>query len=256
MSLPRTLRRSKLYRTMVEGTLRFLIEQVGEVDGVFPEEGQLSSDFALRRAAGNGIELAGVLAFRASPVWVMAALADISGASRHLIGEIARTLQDEGLLEPGTDFRDVDHILDGLERTAGQVADTVNTPPLDIAGLRKDLTEIRRRLGSIPPDRLPSADLLGQLWRELREESAAQDRSVFQLSSLMALAAARRVPGGIRWFSRSALTAARRGGQVVAGVLLEDYRTTLGRPSYQNNAPLGETHSPLLPGHILLNRPK
>jgi len=45
-----------------------LIEQVGEVEGAYPAEGQLSEDFAVRRAAGNGIELAGILAFRASPV--------------------------------------------------------------------------------------------------------------------------------------------------------------------------------------------
>ena len=43
---------------MVEGTLRFLIETVGEVEGAFPEQGNLAPDFALRRAAGNGIEMA------------------------------------------------------------------------------------------------------------------------------------------------------------------------------------------------------
>ena len=53
--LPAPLRRTKLYQNLVEGTLRFLIEQVGEVEGAYPPESRLADDFAVRRAAGNGI---------------------------------------------------------------------------------------------------------------------------------------------------------------------------------------------------------
>src|SRR5213594_1339192 len=96
VSIPQTIRRSQLYRNLVEATLRFLIEQVGQVKGVYPGEDKLSEDLLLRRAAGNGVELIGILAFRASPVWVLAALADASGAGRYLIREIATSLQEEG----------------------------------------------------------------------------------------------------------------------------------------------------------------
>ena len=81
-ALPVALRRTRLYRSMVETTLRFLIEQVGEVEGVFPPGTKLAENFLVRRTAGNGIELIGILTFRASPVWVLAALADLSGAGR------------------------------------------------------------------------------------------------------------------------------------------------------------------------------
>src|SRR5262245_12306984 len=92
VTIPAAVRRSQLYQNLVEATLRFLIEQVGEVKGVYPGEKSLSEDFLLRRGVGNGIELIGVLAFRASPVWVLAALADVSGAGRYLIREICGTL--------------------------------------------------------------------------------------------------------------------------------------------------------------------
>src|SRR5262245_49887344 len=88
VTIPLAIRRGRLYQNLVEATLRFLIEQVGQVEGVFPGEEKLSEDFLVRRTAGNGIELIGILAFRASPVWVLAALADASGAGRHLIREI------------------------------------------------------------------------------------------------------------------------------------------------------------------------
>src|SRR5262252_6746383 len=99
VAIPKTIRRSQLYRNLVEATLHFLIEQVGQVEGVYPGEEKLSEDFLVRRAAGNGIELMGILTFRASPVWVLAALADASGAGSLLIREITQSLKDEGLLD-------------------------------------------------------------------------------------------------------------------------------------------------------------
>jgi hypothetical protein len=228
VAVPAAVRRTSLYRNMVEGTLRFLIETVGEVEGTFPEEGKLGPEFALRRAAGNGIEMAGILAFRASPVWVMAALADVSGAGRQLIQEIARSLKEEGLLEPDTEFETVDHILTGLEDASGRVADAVNTPPLDVASLRKEWHEIQTRVRKIPPSRLPTAERLWDGWRDLRAEAAAQERSVFQLSSLMAVSALGSLPESARWLSSSAATAAKSTGQMFASPLLDHYRDTLG----------------------------
>ena len=226
-ALPMALRRTNLYRTMVEGTLRFLIETVGEVDGTFPEAGKFDEDFLLRRAAGNGIEMAGILAFRASPVWVLAALADVSGASRMLIREIAGSLKEEGLLDPDTEYETVDHVLAGLELVSGRVAEAVNTPPLDVAGLRREWREIEARVRTIPPERMPSAERVWEGWRELRVESAAQGRSVFQMSSLMAVTALGSLPAGVRWLSLSAATAAKSTTDVFAGALLDHYRDTL-----------------------------
>ena len=88
-TLPSNIRRTQLYRAMVDLTLRFLIEDVGQVKGVFPAHGRLGEDFLLRRTAGNGIEAIGLLTFRASPVWVFAAIADVTGAGKTLIREIA-----------------------------------------------------------------------------------------------------------------------------------------------------------------------
>ena len=53
VSTPQTIRRSQLYRNLVDATLRFLIEQVGQVKGVYPDEGELSEDFLVRRAAAG-----------------------------------------------------------------------------------------------------------------------------------------------------------------------------------------------------------
>jgi hypothetical protein len=225
VAVPPSVRRTRLYQNMVESTLRFLIEQVGQVEGTYTEEGKLAENFAMRRAAGNGIELVGVLAFRASPVWVMAALADLSGAGRHLIREISDSLKQEGLLEPDAKFETVDQLLDGLERSSARIAETINTPPLDVAGLRADWEAIRADVARTPA---PAVESIERLWRDLQAEAAAQGRSVFEMSSLMALSAVRSLPSNVVWLSRSAVLAARRTGLVLGETLLGHYRQTLG----------------------------
>src|SRR2546429_45140 len=95
VALPASVRRTTLYRTMVEVAPRFLIEEVGQVEGVCPSGDQLAGNFLLKRAASHGIELLGILAFHASPVWVLAALADVTGGGKRLIQEIADELKQE-----------------------------------------------------------------------------------------------------------------------------------------------------------------
>ncbi len=227
VAIPKTLRRSQLYRNLVETTLRFLIEQVGQAKDVYPGEENLSEDFLVRRATGNGIELLGILTFRASPVWVLAALADASGAGRFLVHEITASLKEEGLLERGTEFNTVDEMLLGLEASAGRLAASVNMPPLDVKSLREEWNALRGDLARIPPRQLPGKQALGDLWKEMQQEAARQNRSVFQVFSLMAISAIKSVPEKARWLSASARSAALKTGTAVGGILLQDYRTSL-----------------------------
>jgi len=228
VTLPAAVRRTRIYQTMVETTLRFLIEQVGEVEGAYPPEGKLAENFLLQRTVGDGLDFVGLLAFHASPVWVLAALADISGTGRQLIDEITGSLKDEGLLDRATTFENVDQVLDGLEKTAGQLAQSLRFPPLDVPGLRKEWQALKEAARTIPPRSLPSSDDVRGQWEELKQEAAGQKRSVFEISTLMALSAVRAVPENLMWLSRCARTATRRTGKLFAEGLLDHYRVTLG----------------------------
>jgi hypothetical protein len=61
----------------------------------------------------------------------------------------------------------------------------------------------------------------------LKATAAAEGRPVFQVSTLMALAAVGRIPENLLWLSRCAKGAARRTGQILAGVLLDHYSATM-----------------------------
>ncbi|HUK18834.1 MAG TPA: hypothetical protein VLW65_20580 [Bryobacteraceae bacterium] len=227
VALPASIRRTTLYRTMVDVTLRFLIEEVGQVEGIYPTEQTLAGNFLLKRTASHGIELLGILAFHASPVWVLAALADATGGGRKLISEISQALKEEGLLEGGARFETMDQMLDGLETTSQHLAVTLNLPPADIAGLRREWQRLKEELRTIPPKSIPAIDRVQAVWDKLRQEAAAQRRSVFTVSSLLALSTLRRVPANMLWLSRAARSAALRTGKVLGETVLDHYIETL-----------------------------
>ena len=226
VALPASVRRSQLYTNMVDATLRFLTEEVGGAEAVAGAEA-LPENFLIRRTAGNAVEMLGIVAFRASPVWVLAALADFSGAGRRLLPEIAGALKAQGLLEKDAEFASVDELLDGLERTSTHLAATINTPPLDVATLRREWETIRKEARALQPSGLPSRETVGAIWQQLKDESRRQNTTVFQMSSMMAIETVRALPERARWLSASARVGAARTGHVFASALLEHYKTTL-----------------------------
>ena len=225
--LPDGVRRTRLYQNLVDTTLRFLIEQVGGVEGTYPKAAPLPEDFLKRRTAGNVIEALGIVAFRASPVWVLAALADVCGMGRQLIPEIAASLKEHNLLDKDTQFTSVDQILDGLEHTSSRLAETINTPPLDVLTLRQELKALREEARGLTPSALPSRETVTGLWTQLQAEAARQQRSVFETSSMLAISAVKTLPDNARWLSASAVVGASKTGHIVASALLDHYRATL-----------------------------
>lgn len=226
-ALPARLRHTTLYRTMVEVTLRFLIEEVGQVEGVYPTEETLAGNFLLKRTASHGIELLGIFAFHASPVWVLAALADATGGGRKIIADIAQSLKDDGLIQSDARLETVDQMLDGLEATSRHLAVTLNLPPVDTASLRREWSRLKDEISSIPPKRLPAAENIQAVWDKLQAEAAQQGRPVFMVSSVMAVSALRRLPSNALWLSKAARSAARSTGKLFGETILDHYIETL-----------------------------
>jgi hypothetical protein len=227
VALPASVRRTTLYRTMVDVALRFMIQEVGQVEGIYPSEGKLAENFLLQQTASYGISLLGILAFQASPIWVLAALADATGGSRKLMSEISQALQEEGLLDSSAHFDTMEQVLDGLEKTSGHLAATLNLPPVDIAGLRREWSRLKEGLQSIPPRNIPALERVERMWEDVRDSAKQQGRSVFVVSSLMAVSSVAHVPANVLWLSRAARTAARRTGKVLGEAILDHYGEVL-----------------------------
>ena len=184
--LPGWLRRTRLYRAIVAGTLRIAIELVGGATGVLPPDKVTAQELAVRKAAGTGIELAGLMFVGWSPLWLFAATADLTGGARTYLQALVSELRRDGLLPEDADIASVDELLDTLEDTSGLVAESLDVPPLNVDDLRASWQGLRQHARE-----LPDTDRLADLYAELRQVAEREGQTLRSVSSLLAAGALR-----------------------------------------------------------------
>jgi hypothetical protein len=160
---------------------------------------------------------------------VLAALADVAGFGRPLIPEIAESLSKEGLLGPEGSFATMEQLLSGLERSSGQLAESIHAPPLDVAGLREEWRKFAAEARRLPAPQLPSTGAIARVWQDLRTTAEREQRSVFEVSSLLAVSAVGALPERARVLSKAAAIVLKHGGAAVSNALLEHYRLSLAQ---------------------------
>ncbi len=184
--LPGWLRRSRLYRAIVAGTLRVAIELVGGATGVLPPDEVTAQELAVRKAAGTGIELAGLMFVGWSPLWMFAATADLTGGVRTYLRALVAELRRDGFLPQDADIASVEELLDTLEGTSGLVAESLDVPPLDVDEMRASWRDLRQHATE-----LPDAGRLADLYAGLQRVTRQEGRSLRAVSSLIAAGAVR-----------------------------------------------------------------
>ena len=182
--VPLAVRRSKLYQAIIGRLLRITIELVGGVEGVYPTEEMQVRELLVRKTAGNAIELSSFLAVGWSPVWLLAGASDLIGGTKVYLRVLATELRDTGVLSAEEDVASFEELLTALEGTSGVLADTVDVPPLNIPSMRTSWQELRRQAAN-----LPDADGLEQIFSDLQLAARQEDRSIMEISSMVALGA-------------------------------------------------------------------
>ena len=84
LSLPRFVRRSRLYEATAKNMLRITVELVGGVEGAstVEESAPSAGELATRKTAGNVVELGSIAAVGFSPLWLLAGASDVLHGSR------------------------------------------------------------------------------------------------------------------------------------------------------------------------------
>ncbi|MFN8222987.1 MAG: hypothetical protein U0R50_07005 [Gaiellales bacterium] len=180
LALPRVVRRSRFYEATAKNLLRVTIELVGGVESSAPRDDEVEPSpgrLAVRKGAGNVIELGSIAAFGFSPLWVLAAAADVTRGSRAYLDTLVVELVNEGVLREGAEFRSVDDLLGALEGVSGSSARLIDIPPLETQALRRSLAEMRADAAS-----LPSADELARVYQALRAAAAREGTSMIDVS--------------------------------------------------------------------------
>jgi hypothetical protein len=183
--LPRLVRRSRFYEVSAKNLLRILVEGVGAVEGSSTTDptAAATGELAVRKGAGNVVELGSILAFGFSPLWLLAATSDVTRGSRVYLRELVAELKAAGVIDENADVGSVDELLAVLEGTSGRTARLVDLPPFELEELRTSLRELREEASD-----LPSPEELAQVYDSLRVEAARENRSLLEVSSGIGLA--------------------------------------------------------------------
>jgi hypothetical protein len=184
--LPDAVRRSKLYQAIVGRLLRITIELVGGVEGVYPSEEMPARELLVRKTAGNAVEIASFLAVGWSPVWLLAGTSDLVGGSKVYLQALVAELRNAGVLAADADVASFEELLTALEGASGVLADTVDVPPLNFPSVRTSWQELRRQAAD-----LPDAAALEEIFAGLQSAARQEDRSMLEISSMVALGAVR-----------------------------------------------------------------
>ena len=182
--LPRFVRQSRVYEATAKNVLRIAIELVGGVDrppraGDEPSAGKL----AVRKGAGNVVELGSIAAFGFSPLWLLAAASDLARGSRVYLTALVGELKENGVLEQDVQIASVDQLLGVLERGAGKSAALIDVPPMELRELRASISEL-----AAERKELPGPDELQALYEGLIRQARAENRSLLAVSSGIGLA--------------------------------------------------------------------
>jgi hypothetical protein len=184
--LPLAVRRTRLYQAMVGRLLRITIELVGDVEGVYPTQEMPVRELMVRKTAGNVVELSSFLAVGWSPVWLLAGASDLVGGSKVYLRALVTELRDAGVFVEDPDVASFEELLTVLEGTSGVLADTVDVPPLNVSSVRTSWQELQRQVAD-----LPDAAALEKIFAELQLAARQENRSLLEISSMVALGAVR-----------------------------------------------------------------
>lgn len=222
VALPDFVRRSKLYESTVSRMLRLVVELVGGVEGVYGAEPIPATDLLARKTAGNVVELASFLAVGWSPLWLLAAAADIAGGSKVYLRALASELKRVRLLPQEADVSSVEELLDRVETTTGVLADTIDVPPVRVADVRASWAALRRQ-ATDPLHAGHLAALAADLQRVARQEG----RPMQELAAALSLGAAR---AGLQLGSTYVVDYYRQALRTVAAEGLDGYLRRVSQP--------------------------
>ena len=148
--LPRVFRRSRFYEATAKNLLRVAIELVGSVEKPAAQGEPEPVELAKRKAAGNVVELGSITAFGFSPLWLLAAAADVLNGSRTYLAALVVELKRAGVIEQGAEIASLDELLGALEGASGTTARLIDIPPLELAALRSSMADLDATPGSSP----------------------------------------------------------------------------------------------------------
>jgi hypothetical protein len=195
--LPDWTRDMQLYQALIGRMLRITVEWVGGVQGVMPPGPVTADRLAVRKVAGNVVEFSSIFLVGWSPLWMLAAAADLVGGTQIYLQAVTEELKRLNVLRAEQGFTSVDGLLDSLQGTTGALSRVIDIPPLARAELQVTVKEMRESWETLRENSgsLPTGEGLKAIGDQVQQVAEREGTSVWAVSTMIGLGA---VHAGIR----------------------------------------------------------
>ena len=214
------------YNIFVGNLLRFAVENVGGVEGLYDQE-QLEGEYATRKVIGNAIEGVGIATVHASPLWIFAFFADSVKGGQAYLDRLSDELIEKGYLESEKTSKSLKGLLEGLEKTTTSFAQNIDTPPLTKKEIVGNIREIHESINELWSSTGKAAgditEDVGDVMQEFIDTANEEGQSLLELGGVMTLQATSRAKKA----AGMAVTAPQVAGKMLAENILGYYKDTL-----------------------------
>lgn len=222
--VPQAFQSSKSYEIAITNSLGFLTETIGGVPAATPPEDEAAEHIA-RKAVGNFVDFAGLATLHVSPMWVLAVVSDVAYGTKSYVGEVARELKAQGVIDDTSTIHNVDDILDAIQRASGSTASSFDKPPLSVAELRKTIEETREHLRDADVRKLIPQAEMQKYWDGMRQVAREEGVSLLDVSAAITMNTLNQV----QTVSHGAITSVRVAGGLLNRNVLGHYVASLKR---------------------------
>ena len=224
--VPGVVKDTTSYNIFVGNILRFTVENVGGVKGVYDDEG-LEGEFATRKLIGNAIEGVGIATIHLSPLWFFAFFADSVKGGQAYLERLHQEMVENGYIGPETSADSFTTLFEGLERTTTSFAQNIDTPPLtkdeilsNVEEIRDSISDLLFNSGSIASSTVTE---MSNVLQDFMNTATDEGQSLLELGGLLTLQTTNRVKqvGGL------AISAPNVAGKMLYDNILVYYSDTL-----------------------------
>ena len=194
--VPGVVKDSTSYNIFVGNILRFTVENVGGVKGVYDDE-RLEGEFATRKLIGNTIEGVGIATIHLSPLWFFAFFADSVKGGQAYLERLHEEMVENGYIDSETSAESFTTLFEGLERTTTSFAQNIDTPPLtkdeilsNIEEIRDSISDLLSNSGSIASGTVTE---MSNVLQDFMNTATDEGQSLLELGGLLTLQTTNRV---------------------------------------------------------------
>ena len=189
--LPGWTRDTQVYQTFIGRMLRITVEWAGGVQGVMPPAPVSGGRLAARKVAGNIIEFTSIFTVGWSPLWILAAAADLTDGTQVYLHALADELKRLGVLPPEQEITSVDGLLEAIGGTTGVLSRAIDIPPLNPAEVQYSALEMREAWQTLRENTpaIPTGEQLRAIGNQMQQTADREQTSVWAVSSMIGLGA-------------------------------------------------------------------